>query len=140
MAAIDDLNGLLVNLPGYELITDTMKSQALAGALVPDSFDIWPGLEGYEATYDVFFAAAGLLGFLEAQPVLRSTSSEGTSASVDAPKWGNLRAYYLSNSRIHQSGSQSLLGVVPIPDIPHVYRVVPEVLGGSYDNVDTDLG
>lgn len=129
MAALDELNSLLASLPGYALLTTTMKQGALDGSLYPDSFGVWPGEEGYEATYDVYFAALRLLPFLMAQPVLRSTSSEGTSASVDAPNWHSLATYLTSQSPILSASSSDVLRAVAIPDHPHVKRVPMEVEG-----------
>jgi hypothetical protein len=63
---MDELNALLANLPGYASLTETQKQNALDGARIPDSFGIWPGEAGYEVTYDVYYAALTLLGFLQA--------------------------------------------------------------------------
>lgn len=141
MAAIDDLNALLANLPNASLITDPMKTTALNGALVPDEFGVWPGQAEYVPTYDVYFAALQLVGFLMAQPVVRSTSSEGTSISVDAPDWSALTSFYRSMSPICNVQGNGLLQRVAIPEGPHVKRV-PMSYGGDteYGNVDTDLG
>lgn len=118
-----------------------MKTTALGTALVPDSFGVWPGQEGYEPTYDIYFAACGLIGFLQAQPVIRQSSSEGTSVAVDAPNWAGLLAYYRSMSPISHATSQDVLGVVAIPGGSHVYHTdMTGTDGGSDDNVDTDLG
>lgn len=140
MAALDDLNVLLQSLPGYALLTTDMKLAALAGALIPDPSGVWPGEAGYVTTHDVYFAALSLLGFLQAQPVVRSTSSEGTSVSVDAPDWGALARYYRSQSRIVWSTGNTVLGRVDIPEGPHVYRTDMSGRGDSYGDVDTDLG
>lgn len=141
MTTLEDLSTLLVSLPGYALLTDPMKLAALGTALVPDSSGVWPGQLGYVATYDIYYAAIGLVGFLQAQPVVRQSSSEGTSVAVDAPSWGGLLSYYRSMSLISQASGQTVLGVVAIPDSPHVYRTdMSGRDGGYYDNVDTDLG
>ncbi|AVJ49757.1 hypothetical protein PBI_LUCKY3_9 [Microbacterium phage Lucky3] len=140
MAAMEDLEALLQNLPGYSLITVSMKQAALDGALVPDSFLIWPGEEGYEVTYDVYFAALSLLGFLQAQPVIRQSSSEGTSVAVDAPNWGALTSYYRSQSRIVQASGNTVLTRVAIPEGPHVRKTDMSGRGTHYGDVDTDLG
>lgn len=140
MAAIDDLNALLANLPGYALLTTNMKNAALAGALIPDAEGVWPGEVDYVLTYDVYFAALNLLGFLQAQPVVRQTSSEGTSIAVDAPDWGALSAYYRGMSPIIAATGTDVLQKVLIPEGPHVKRV-PMNTGVVLDgNVDTDLG
>lgn len=140
MAAIDDLNALLSGLPGYALLTDGMKNAALAGALIPDVDNVWPGEDAYVATYDIYFAATNLVGFLKAQPVVRSTSSEGTSISVDAPDWSALQEFYRSQSPIMLATGAGTLGFIYIPDAPHVKRV-PMTYGGGENsgNVDTDL-
>jgi len=137
---MDDLNALLFNLPGYGLLTPDMKQKALDGALVPDVNGVWPGQAGYINTYDEYWAATSLIGFLQAQPVVRQTSSEGTSVAVDAPNWSGLVAYYQSMSRIAQATGNGLLNVLPIPDGPHVYHTDMSGRWGDDDNVDTDLG
>lgn len=139
MSAIDDLNSLISNLPNASLITDQMKADALAGALVPDSSGVWPGQTGYVPTYDVYFAACSLVYFLQAQPVVRQSSSEGTSVAVDAPNWSGLLAYYRSMSPIVAAQGNDVLRKVLIPDGPEGYWVNMHDGGDYYDNVDTDL-
>lgn len=139
MAAIDDLNALLINLPGYALLSDSMKNAALAGARIPDSFGVWPGQDGYENTYDVYFAAISLIGFLQAQPVVRQSSSEGTSIAVDAPDWSGLLIFYKGQSAIMNAQGNMVLGVIHIPDDR---GLVPTDMSGRWDgygDVDTDL-
>lgn len=140
MTALEDLTALVLNLPNSALLTTQMKQDALNGALVPDAFNVWPAEAGYETTYDVYYAAVGLIGFLQAQPVVRQSSSEGTSVAVDAPNWAGLVAWYRSMSRVAQATRADVLGTIAIPGGPHVYRT--DMSGGSngYDNVDTDLG
>lgn len=141
MPAMEELTDLLANLPGAALLTPAMKQAALDGALVPDARNVWPGQDEYVNTYDVYFAALGLIGFLQAQPVVRQSSSEGTSVAVDAPNWAGLTAWYRSMSKIAQVGGNGVLRVVPIPEGPHVRRVDMGSGGGDgYDDVDTDLG
>ena len=137
MSTLDDL---LSSLPGYSLITEGMKTAALEGARVPDSFGVWPLEEGYEQTYDNFFAALNLIGFLQAQPVVTNTASEGTSVTVSKPEWDALIRYYRSMSPIIQTAGQDVLTRVEIPDLPHV---VPTNMSGRrshYGDIDTDLG
>lgn len=135
-----DLDTLLSNLPNFALITAPMKQDALNGARVPDQFGVWPGQAEYEPTYDIYFAAMRLIPFLQAQPVVRQSSSEGTSVAVDAPDWKALLAYYRSMSPISNVMGNSALQKVLIPDGPHVVRT--DMSGGwnGYDDVDTDLG
>jgi len=140
MSTMDELNSLLINLPNYGLLTPEMKQRALDGALIPDSAGVWPGRPNYVPTYDVYYAAIGLVGFLQAQPVVRQSSSEGTSVAVDAPNWAGLVSWYSSMSPIMGAQPSSFLVAVPIPDGPHV---VPTDMSGRYDDygdVDTDLG
>lgn len=139
MAAIDDLGSLLSPLPNYASLTTGMKNAALEGARIPDSSGVWPGESGYVTTYDIYFAAINLVGFLMAQPVVRQTSSEGTSVAVDAPNWSGLLAYYRSLSPICAATGTGVLNLVPIPDVPHVKRVPMNVGGDRYVDVDTDL-
>jgi len=140
VAAIDDLNALLVNLPNASLITVGMKDAALAGALIPDAASVWPGDVDYVATYDVYFAALNLLGFLMAQPVVRQSSSEGTSVAVDAPNWGALANYYRGMSVIVQATNNGGLNRILIDEASHVVRTNMRMEAYGYDNVDTDLG
>ena len=140
MAAIDDLSALLASLPNYSLITTQMKNDALAGARIPDPAGVWPGNVGYVNTYDTYFAAVSLVGFLRAQPVVRSSSSEGTSVSVDRPDWEGLLAWYRSMSPICAATGSGILNRVPIPEGPHVKRVPMNLRSDDSDNVDTDLG
>lgn len=139
MTAIQDLTDLVSNLPNAALLTDSMKQSALNGSLVPDSFGVWPGQDGYEATYDIYFAAVSLIGFLQAQPVLRQSSSEGTSVAIDAPNWAGLVAWYRSMSPIAQATRADVIGIIPIPGGPHVYHTDMRNGGGDYDDIDTDL-
>jgi len=139
MAAIDDLNALLVNLPNAALVPEQMKLDALKGALIPDAAQVWPGNLGYIPTHDVYFAAISIIGFLQAQPVIRQSSSEGTSVAVDAPNWSGLVSWYRTMSPVSQATSNGLLQRVAIPDAPHVSRT--DMTGRSQlnDNVDTDV-
>ncbi|WNN96041.1 hypothetical protein SEA_SCHIMMELS22_10 [Microbacterium phage Schimmels22] len=141
MATLDDLNGLLSPLPGYGVLTDAMKQRALETALIPDGAGVWPGQPGYQTTYDIYWAALSLIGFMQAQPVVRQTSSEGTSVAVDAPNWAGITAYYRGASVIAGASQNGpLLTLVPIPDVPHVRRTDMSGRGGGpYDDVDTDL-
>jgi hypothetical protein len=140
MSAVDDLTDLLAKLPGASLITPKMKQDALSGALVPDGLGVWPGQPGYMATYDVYWAAIGLVGFLAAQPVVKQSASEGTSITVEVPNWGGLTAWFSSMSRIAGAASTPLLQAVPIPEGRHVHRTDMSGRGDDYGNVDTDLG
>lgn len=139
MTAMEDLNALVANLPNASLLSPKMMEDALAGALIPDLNNVWPGNPGYITTNDVYFAALGLIAFLQAQPVVRQTSSEGTSVAVDAPNWGALAAYYRSMSPISQASGNGVLTRVTIPDVPHVRKVDMHSGGVRYDNVDTDI-
>lgn len=137
---MDELNALLENLPGYSSITVAMKQAALDGARVPDSFGIWPGEEGYEPTYDVYFAAINLVGFLQAQPVVRQSSSEGTSVAIDAPNWQALLNYFRSQSPIVGLNGNQVIQRVNIPDPPHVVKLNMNSKDAYYGDFDTDLG
>lgn len=134
------LNELLQALPGYALISDTMRDSALASAQVPDSEGRWPGSSDYEKTYDLYYAALALVPFLQAQPAVTSAGSEGTSVTATAFDWQALIRFYRSQSQIHQSAGQTILQVLPIPDPPHVVRVPMNDRGGYYGDVDTDIG
>ena len=137
---MDQLNQLLQGLPGADLVTTDMKSVALAGALVPDSAGRWPGTPDYVTTHDVYYAALSLLPWLQAQPVVTSAGSEGTSVSVTAPDWHALTTFYRSHSRIVAASGNGVLGVLPIPDGPHVRKTDMAGGGKYYGDVNTDLG
>lgn len=139
MAIMDDLNALLITLPGYGLLSPNMKQHALDGAVIPDAAGVWPGQEDYVPTYDVYFAAMSLIGFLQAQPVVRQVSSEGTSTAVDAPQWGNLLVWYRSMSPICQAAGVNVLTPITIPDGPHVVRNDMSGRGDGNGDIDTDL-
>lgn len=134
------LNELLSSLPGYALLTNTMKTAAMGSALIPDSEGRWPGQPDYVPTYDIYFAALKLLPFLQAQPVVTSAGSEGTSVSVKPADWSAVTAFYRGNSPIIQATGNDVLRLVPIPDPPHVRRVLMNDRGGYYGDVDTDIG
>lgn len=134
------LNELLQALPGYTLISDTMRESAMGSALVPDSEGRWPGSSGYEETYDLFFAALALVPFLQAQPAVTSAGSEGTSVTATAFDWQALIRFYRLQSQIYLGAGQTILQVLPIPDPPHVVRVPMNDRGGYYGDVDTDIG
>lgn len=140
MAAIDDLNGLLSPLPGYDVLSPTMKTNALNMALIPDGAGVWPGQPGYQTTYDIFWAAMSLVGYMQAQPFVKQAASEGTSTTVDRPDWAGILNYFRSQSVIAQAnGSGPVLQAIPIPDGPHV---IPTDMTGRWDgygDVDTDL-
>ena len=138
MTAMDDLNALLSPLPGYAVLTDPMKQNALNMALIPDINGVWPGGEGYIATYDVYWAATSLTGYMMAQPFVRAASSEGTSTTVDAPQWSSIIAFFQSQSVI-SSVVSTILVEVPIPGLPHVVHTDMSGRGSDYGDVDTDL-
>lgn len=140
MAAIDDLIKLLEPLPGYDVLNDTMLANALAKSMIPDGAGVWPGQPSYQDTYDIFWAALSLVGYLQAQPYIRQSSSEGTSVAVDAPNWTALTAYFRSQSTIAQATqSGPLLTAVPIPEINHIVRTDMSGWGERYGDVDTDV-
>lgn len=141
MTAIDDLNGLLISLPGYSTLTDKMKTDALNGARIPDGAGVWPDQPGYQVTYDIYWAGISLVGFMQAQPFVKSSGSEGTQVTVEKPDWSGILTYFRSQSVIARaSQSGPILTAVPIPDVPHVRRTDMSGRGDAYGDVDTDLG
>lgn len=137
---LHELEELLSNLPGYDTINHNQKLHALAASVMPDSAGVWPGQPGYTTTYDVYFAALQLVGWLQGQPVVRQSSSEGSSISVDAPNWAAVTSYYRGMSKIVQATSETVLQKVTIPDSSHVVRTDMSGRGSHYGDVDTDLG
>ncbi|AXQ52874.1 hypothetical protein SEA_NEFERTHENA_10 [Microbacterium phage Neferthena] len=137
---MDDLNALLAPLPSYAVLTDQMKQHALDISLVPDAAGVWPGQPGYVTTYDVYWAALSLTGYMMAQPFVKQAASEGTSTTVDAPNWSAITAYFRSQSPIACATTGAILTEVPIPGLPHVVPTDMSGLGGDgYGDVDTDL-
>jgi hypothetical protein len=140
MAAIDDLIKLLEPLPGYDVLSTHMLANALAQSMIPDGAGVWPGQPNYQDTYDIFWAALSLVGYLQAQPYIRQSSSEGTSVAVDAPNWTALTTYFKSQSKIAQATqSGPLLTAVPIPEINLIVRTDMSGVGDQYGDVDTDV-
>lgn len=136
---MDELEALLANLPGYELITPLMKQRALNGSLIPDGAGVWPGQPLYVTTYDPYYAAVTLIAFLQAQPVVRQVSSEGSSLAVDAPQWSGIIQSYSSLSFI-LSRQNSLLTPIAIPMDSHVVKLNMEGGDLRYGDIDTDAG
>lgn len=136
---LTELNKILETLPGYALLTESMKTSAMNGARIPDSDGRWPQDTDYVPTYDIYFAALALLPFLQAQPVVTSAGSEGTSVSVQATDWTAVRAFYRGLSPIVSDTAGDVMSIVPIPDVPHVRRVRMNDRGGHYGDVDTDI-
>lgn len=135
-----DLNKVIETLPGYNMLTDSMKTMALNGAMVPDVEGRWPGQDNYEPTYDVYFAALALVPFLQAQPAVTHAGSEGTSVTATPMDWGAIKAFYQGLSPIISGTGSDVLTSVPIPGASHVRRVAMNDRGGYYGDVDTDLG
>lgn len=141
MAAIDDLNGLLSPLPGYDVLTAQMKQRALDTSLIPDADGVWPGsAPWYVATYDVYWAAMSLVGYMMAQPFVKQAGSEGTNATIDRPDWTGILSYFRSQSVIARATKAGpILTSIPIPDGPHVVRTDMSGRWDDYGDVDTDL-
>ena len=139
MATLYDLDAIMSSLPGYDILTNDMKQRALDGALMPDAAGVWPGGAGYVDTHDVYYAAASLIGFLQAQPAVRQTSSEGTSVTVEPMDWGALVQWYRSMSPICRAQGGAILVQVPIPGARHVRRTDMSGRWDDYGNADTDL-
>ena len=132
MSDMDDLTGLLAGLPGADLLTPKMLQDALTQSLIPDTTGVWPGEDGYTHTYDVYFAAFLLVGYLAGKPMVTQSTSEGTSVTVTRYDWGTVAAYFRSMSKI--ASTPVVLRETPIPGGPHVDRVW---MGGG--DVDTDV-
>ncbi len=140
MTAVDDLNALLAPLPGYAVLSPTMKQNALNMSLVPDAAGVWPGNPGYVTTYDIYWAAGSLLGYMMAQPFVKQVASEGTSTTVEAPNWSSIAAFFRSQSTIAQaSAATPILTEIPIPGLPHVVRTDMSGRWDGYGDVDTDV-
>lgn len=137
---MDELNALLAGLPGSELITTEMKVRALTMSRIPDSEGRWPGDDDYVTTYDPYYAALSLVGFLSAQPYVTNANSEGSGVTVSKPDWGALSAYYRSQSVIVAASGNGVLQRVTIPDVPHVRPTDMSGRGFWDGDVDTDLG
>ena len=134
-----ELEALLAGVPGYSSLTVAMKTAALQGARIPDSEGRYPGEEDYVDTYDVYFAALNLLGYLQAQPFISQVSSEGTSTTVQPPDWSALTRYYQSQSPIMRLQGDTLQ-VVQLPYDDYIRRTDMSGRSGRFGDVDTDLG
>lgn len=140
MAAIDDLDGLLAPLPRFSVLSPQMKQRALDTSLIPDGAGVWPGQDGYQTTYDIYWAAMSLIGYMQAQPFVKQAGSEGTTTSVDRPDWSSILAYFRSQSIIAQANQAGpILSMLPIPDVPYIFRTDMSGRGDGYGDVDTDL-
>lgn len=137
---MEELTALLAGLPGADLVTPAMKTVALQHSRIPDDEGRWPGQDGYVDTYDVYYAALSLLGFMQARPAVTSASSESTSVSTTPADWSALAAFYRSMSRICQAMGSDVLNLVDIPQGPHVKRTDMSGRFDGYGDVDTDLG
>lgn len=137
---MEELTALIAGLPGADLVTPAMKTAALQHSRIPDAEGRWPGQPGYVDTYDVYYAALSLLGFMQARPAVTSASSEGTSVSTTPTDWKALAAFFRSLSVICSAGGPDVLQPVDIPQGPHVYRTDMSGRGPYYGDVDTDLG
>lgn len=135
----EELEALLEGIAGYAAVTASMKERALSMAQIPDATGVWPGQPGYAVTTDAYYAALQLLPFLQARPLVTSTSSEGTSVSVTPPDWQALRSFFRDQSVIIAASGHDVLRAIPIPDPPHVKRVPMNDTGGRYGDVDTDV-
>lgn len=143
--ALADLTELMTNLPNATLISDGQRLAALNVSLIPDELGVWPGQPGYQPSYDIFWAAISLVGFLQAQPSIKHTASEGTQVVLDPPNWGSLVAYYRSMSPIAQKVSRTVLRPVVVPGESHVRKL--DMHGHDYydwrtsnGDVNTDVG
>lgn len=138
---MDKLNQLLQALPGYGILTTEMKQGALDLSLIPDPDGVWPGQPGYVTTYDPYYAALLLVGILQAQPVVTSAGSEGTSVTATPPDWKALVSSWMSLSVVAQATGNGILNRVAIPEGPHVRHTNMHDGGDSYNgDIDTDLG
>lgn len=135
---MEELEQLLKSLPGYDLVTEGMKHKALQGARIPDADGNMPGDRKYVPTYDAYFAAYGLVGFMQAQPAVTTASSEGTSVTTTGYNWDGLRQWLRANSAICQSTDADVFTVIPIPNTHPVTRTNMHG-GGPYDDHDTDV-
>ena len=128
---MDELDDILAGIPGGASIPVWQKQAALDAARIPDAAGLWPGDPAYVPTYDPYYAAMLLVGFLQAQGAVTATSSEGTSVTTTGPDWASLLRYLGQSSRIARL--VGFFSVVTIPDGLDIRRVP---MGGG--DVDTD--
>lgn len=136
---MEALDQLLEGLPNSEMITTDQKTAVLNQSLVPDSNGVYPGQPHYVATYDSYYAAYLLVAFLEAQPLVTSASSEGTSVTATSPNWGALRGFYRSMSPV-LAATNDALQVIPIPYTPYTRRTDMSGRNDHYGDVNTESG
>ena len=136
---MDALEQLLEGLPNADKISSEQKMAVLNQSLIPDITGTYPGNPGYVATYDTYYAAYLLLAFLEAQPMVTSASSEGTSVTSTPPDWSALRGFYKSMSPV-LSATGDVLQVIPIPYVPYTTRTDMSGRNDHYGDVNTESG
>ena len=135
---MEQIDEILSNIPGYSSLPVTMKQTALGLSLIPDSNGVWPAQPGYVSTYDYYYAASILLGYLKAQPYVSSVSSEGTSVSTTAPDWSALAKSFASMSII--LSNQGIFTKVSIPEGPYIVPTDMAGRGSRYGDTNTDIG
>ena len=106
------LDEIIESLPIGGSVPEALKQDALSRALIPDASGLLPGTAGYQATYDVYYAALLLMPVMS-HPSVTQVSSEGTTIHVSSVDWDSIRDYLQSMSIIARS-SKDILQVIPI--------------------------
>lgn len=133
-APMDTILGIY---PEYAFVSEELKQTALEHSVIPDSSGLLPSSPGYQPTYDSFFACLIILPLLRSQPVVTTSSSEGTSVTAQPTNWDALEAYLKSQSLVARISSNSVLQSIPIPDTDYLQR--NRVGGDRYGDTDTDV-
>lgn len=134
---MEELKEILASIPGSNLVSDAMLTKALQQARIPDKDGRMPGDVAYIPTYDAYYAAASLVGFLRAQPAVTSAGSEGTNVSTTPYDWDSLLSWLYSMSPIKAASQSDVFTVIPIPSTHRKYRKCME--GDDYYGHDTDI-
>ena len=137
---MDELDIILGQVQGYDAVPNELKAHALEGSLIPDVNGVWPSKVGYIPTYDHYYAAMNLVGYLRAQPQVTSTGSEGTNVTVSPTNWDSLLIWLKSKSSIVLVSGDSVITPVSIQLGPHVVKQNMQGSGVYRGETDNTLG
>lgn len=137
---MDELDIILGQVQGYDAVPNELKAHALEGSLIPDENGVWPSKVGYIPTYDHYYAAMNLVGYLRSQPQVTSTGSEGTNVTVSPTNWDSLLIWLKSKSSIVRVSGDSVITPVSIQLGPHVVKQNMQGSGVYRGETDNTIG
>lgn len=133
---MQELKELLSAAPGIDKVPETVLIKALAKSLVPDEDGNFPGADDYTSTYDVYFAALYVVGWLRALPQVTAAGSEGTNITTTPFDWDSLAEHFRSMSDI--ASLSDGFTIIPVHASNPLVRVNMRD-GGYFDDRDTDI-